>query len=507
MRNVANGVKKMAGRVALALALVGPAALADAQASHHNVRQRIGYETAQDRMGRDMPTGEGIVFAHVEGDPGKYGPKLEGRAFEGVAFSLRSGPSKASGHAAKTAQIIYGSTGLAPGVEVVHCMTTQSFLGPVVLNAGSNAPPPLDDQTPFPVRVYTHSWIGSPPERQAAAILRRVDFLIDTRDVVMCVGVNNGRHSAVPPILASAHNVIAVGTTNGASSGGYTSVEGEGRCKPDLVAPDGMTSFTTPVVSACAALLLQQGDRLVAQGHAGANRSEVIKAALMGGAAKSEAWSAQPGKPLDQHLGAGEVNLDRALRILSGAPLSEGQTIKRLFGWAYPTLPAKGSVAYTLKLPVDTGPVTLTAVWNRRIDGRIAVATVKKTDKKIAFWVDAPRLADIDLRLSSVDGQTLTLLAHSASENDNVELIYLPSLAKGEYRIELLRDPEKETLAEDWEVALAWVIDKPRPVEEKPPPKQLNREDVKGAEEAAPSPPFPRSSPSSRSSRLCVSIR
>lgn len=429
--------------------------------SSRSVRDIIGYNLAADRLGRAMPTGAGIAFAHVEGAPGNYRPELAGPAYDSVALSLRSGPSEPNAHATRTAAVIYGSRGLAPGVEVVHCLTTADFLGPVYLNAATTGPPLQEDKTPFPPRVFSHSWIGEPDATQAAMILRRVDYQIDTRDVVMCVGVNNGRDTPIPALLGSAYNAIAVGTTGGNNSGGLTAVDLPGRCKPDLVAPQGQTSFTTPVVAAAAGLLLQQGDRLVEAGHANANRSEVVKAALLGGATKPENWSAPEGQPLDDHLGAGVVNVNRALRILAGAPAAPGQQIKRLAGWSYPTVSANGSASYTLELPIDTGPTAFTIVWNRRIDGRIAVATRNDTGEKVAVWLDAPRLADVDLRLFSIDDGGETLLAQSASRVDNVEHLSLPSLAKGKYRLEIFRDPDHESLDEDWDVALAWVIDKP----------------------------------------------
>lgn len=426
-----------------------------------SVREIIGYEAAYDRLGRHMPTGQGIAFAHVEGGLGNYRPQLEGPAFDTVAFSLRSGESNPNAHATQTARVIYGSTGLAPGVEVVHCMTTADFLGKLVLNATTTGPPAPATDSPFEPRVYTHSWIGEPGEIQAAMILRRVDYLVDTRDVVMVAGVNNGRDTPVPALLGSAYNAIAVGTTSGDSSGGVTSIDRPGRSKPDLVAPQGMTSYTTPVVSAAAALLLEQADRLVKQGHEDANRAEVIKAALLSGATKPDHWQPQPGQPLDSHLGAGVVNVDRSLRVLAAGPAQPGDTIKRLAGWSMPTLKKNATASYTLKLPIDTGPASFTLTWHRRIDGRTAIGTRNDTGEKVAVWLDAPRLADLDLRLvSDIDGQEITL-AQSTSRVDNVEHIYLPSLAKGEYRLDLFRDPDHETLDEDWEAALAWVIDKP----------------------------------------------
>ena len=210
-----------------------------------SLRDRIGWNEANERLGREMPTGAGIAFGHVEGNAGEYRPDLTGPAYDAVAFSLRSGDSEPSAHATATAKIIYGSRGLAPGVEVVHVMTSQDFLTDALLRSNTTAPPMSaeEEPTPFPARVYTHSWIGDPPEAQALPILRRVDWLVDERDLIMVVGVNNGRESTVPALLGSAYNAIAVGQLQGNSSGGLTRVEVPGRVKPDLVAPGNLTSF------------------------------------------------------------------------------------------------------------------------------------------------------------------------------------------------------------------------------------------------------------------------
>src|SRR5690606_1735666 len=118
-----------------------------------------------------------------------------------------------------------------------------------------SAEPPVDDG----IRLFNHSWIGG-ASSAAPHILRRIDWVIDERDAIMCVGVNNERTSAVPVLLASSYNAIAVGTArgNGNSSGGYTTYEGVGRCKPDLVGPRGLTSFATPSVTACCAILMER---------------------------------------------------------------------------------------------------------------------------------------------------------------------------------------------------------------------------------------------------------
>ena len=190
--------------------------------SQGSLRDQVGWTAANERMGREMPTGAGIPFGHVEGNPGEYRPDLTGPVYDAVAFSLRSGPSEPSAHATATAKLIYGSRGLAPGVEVVHVMTSRDFLGEGLLRADTTAPPMLAEQepTPFPARVYTHSWIGDPGEAQALPILRRLDWLVDERDLIMVVGVNNGRDSRCPRCSAARTTPSRWGNSMGTARAG-----------------------------------------------------------------------------------------------------------------------------------------------------------------------------------------------------------------------------------------------------------------------------------------------
>ena len=276
----------------------------------------------------------------------------------------------------------------------------------------------------------------------------------------MVVGVNNGRDASVPALLGSAYNAIAVGQLQGNSSGGLTQIEVPGRVKPDLVAPGNLTSFSTPVVAAAAGLLLQYADRMAEQGAEAANRSEVVKAALLGGAVKSRAWQATEGRPLDEHLGAGVVNVNRSLSIMGNGPVEPGP-ITSASGWAYPVLKQGETASFMLTPAADLGRVTVTAVWNRRIDGRIARLRNKETDETLLAWLDGPRLADFDLRLIRVgaDGSE-EVVAASESRIDNVEHLYLPTLPAGDYRVELTRQAD-DARDETYEVALAWIIDPP----------------------------------------------
>lgn len=392
-------------------------------------------------------TGQGVAVGHVEGSRGNYLPNLRHRRFLGMQLTARSGTSVVNSHASSTARILYGRDGLAPGIEDVYFYTTQHWMGPQVLRAGSSQSPIVDGR-----RLFTHSWIG-PASRIAADVLRRVDYLIDEHDTMMVVGVNNGANSEVPALLASAYNVIAVGKANGQSSGKYTRFEGRGRCKPEVVARRSTTSSATPVVAATVAKLLEAADQL---DDGAARQSEVIKAILMAGADKPVGWRCAVGKPLDEHLGAGVARFGESLDILMAGRPSPGERVNRQ-GWDFRTLASGQPHNYELVLDAPDVNMSIVLVWHRRIDGRQITDLLTGRPK----WLDHPRLANLDLRLSQEDelGRHQTI-AESTSVIDNVEHLYLQQPAVGRYRIQVLRH---DTIAQDWDYAIAWRIED-RPV-------------------------------------------
>ena len=401
----------------------------------------IGISPVVREMGSKTPIGRQITVGQVEGQAGDYVPKTQGGRFRGVWIKARSGSSKPNGHATATGRLIYGRGGLAPGVSRVHCYTSRHWMTNGVLKAGTDLPPDPDG-----CRVFSHSWIGF-PSNGSVNVVRRLDYLIDQRDVIAVAGVNNGAKSKVPALLGSSYNAIAVGVASGASSGGYTVFEGDGRCKPDLVAPHNVTSFSTPVVAAVAARLLEFGDRM--EHTDTATRAEVIKSVLMAGADKPAGWEPQPGKPLDEHLGAGTVRFDQSLAILRGGPASPGEPVP-MYGWDFRSVEPGQALAYSVELTEQAEEVSVMLVWHRRIDGRVVDNLLTGRRR----WLDAPRLEDLDLAWVSfnAEGQSATV-ADSASDIDNVEHVYLMGLPAGRYGIRITR---KDKLDEAWDVAVAW---------------------------------------------------
>ncbi|MEM6333295.1 MAG: hypothetical protein AAF823_08160 [Planctomycetota bacterium] len=419
----------------------------------------LGIDAARDRLGEALPDGSGVRFAHVEGLAGKYLPNRSARGFAGVRFHPQSGEGAVSGHAHRTAATVYGRGGLAPGVEDVDVYTSQGYLAGV-LRTGTLSWPMAGSAD-----VHTHSWVA-PEHRLAEEMLLRLDALVDRDDRLVVMGVMNGRETAVPALLASSFNGIAVGTASGsgASSGGYTGGAWPGRCKPDVVGATGLTSFATPQVAAVVARLLEAAR---GSGMGEGTQAEVVKALLLAGASKPWGWSPQDGRPLDEHLGAGVAHLDNALRILEGgatlpalgeggARAGEASGQAGRFGWWFGSLEPGGHARWRVAVEAGEGPVSVVAVWHRR------VATAME-----GAWLPREGLADFDL-LASVEpaegaGGPSAVLGLSRSKVDNVEHVFAPAgrVVDGVLCIDLVRPRSGgRGFGADgsWEVAVAWRV-------------------------------------------------
>jgi hypothetical protein len=425
------------------------------------VAAQIGLVAAHRRHQGNLPTGQGVPMGHVEGGQDSYMPNMTLDQFRRITFAPRSGQSKPFKHANATGSVMYGTNGLAPGIRTVHSFSTRDWMTDGYLRTGSSRPPKNGK-----LRLFNHSWIGNPGE-PAKRILRRVDYQIDRRGVVMCVGVNNGKKSKVPHLLASAYNVISVGAAKGNSSGGYTRIETEGRCKPELIAPKGMTSFATPVVTACTARLLEQADRIQAKHPdqamaAQASRPEVIKATLLAGATKPKGWAPAEGKPLDAHLGAGMVNFDHSLSILKGPP-TDSRQLRRSANWRYDKLAATETRVYSFRARRSLGSASLVLTWHRQVSG--PGGQFNFAGQSTGRWSATAGVANFNLELVRLDRHGKpTVLAKSASSIDNVEHIFQSELEPGRYRVKVTRPADGY---QRWPYALAWRI-APAPTETQP---------------------------------------
>lgn len=197
-----------------------------------------------------------------------------------------------------------------------------------------------------PSRVSNSSWVGDTSEpADASDILRRLDFVIETDEFIQVVAPANSTTNQ--RLLISAYNSISVGRSDGSHQRGAVHVDTDyigGRVKPDIVAPMTSTSAAAPIGASAAALLIQTGRSVSLStdpiqdsttnraGHTimNAERTEVIKAALMAGAERvthNGSFSDitdyrimpdnQSSNGLDIRFGAGQLNIYHSYHIIS----------------------------------------------------------------------------------------------------------------------------------------------------------------------------------------------
>lgn len=363
---------------------------------------------------------------------------------QSVSSSLTYGQSS---HANNVGNRMYSSNSIAPDLDLIDAYSAGLWLNNDGLRLGGSQAPRVE--TNF---LQNHSWISSPSMSTTAAQLneavRRQDHAIARDGTICVVGLNNGSGTTVPPVLATCYNAISVGRTNGGHSRGGTTTDydGAGRIKPEIVANDSATSYSTGQVSSGAALLAGVAN---ARGMGKALRSPVMKSILMAGATKTEFsnWSRTPTQPIDTVFGAGEMNVQNSYHILVAGEQNAASTSGH-YGWDDASLGAASDTVYTIDIcePVDELSVMLT--WNRSIDS--------------ASWLGggafSETIANMSLQLHRLDGKTSELYDSSDSAVDNVEHIYLRKLPAGTYTLTVTTD-----VAVDF--GLAWRADAGTPSE------------------------------------------
>jgi subtilase family protein len=243
---------------------------------------------------------------------------------------------------------------------------------------------------------------------------------------------------------ATCYNGIGVGVFNNAGSPyGPTA---DGRSKPDITASgfqDTVDSYSTPLVSGAAALLMQAGLR----GDGGSETNSAVdirtlKALLLNGAVKPADWTNTSSTPLHPRYGAGVLNVFNSYEQLVGGkhgyivstsivtnsphpPTGDTNTVGALSGWDFNTNSSSASNDgvnhYYFNVTNSSGNAAFTATatlaWNRH--------------------QNHTNINNLDLFL--YDAISSNLVACSTSLVDNVEHIFVPQLTQGRYDLEVLK--------------------------------------------------------------------
>ena len=408
----------------------------------------IGFTRLQALAGNSLPTAPSNGLSQVEATEGStnYAPNSASTLFAGKTFNLKSGTSGTSSHADHVARNFYASTSQVPGTCPIDLYNANDWLSTGYLNFGVSSAPKIESRA-----VQNHSWAGSSGNSTTdTEIGRRLDFAINRDGFVCAVGLYN-QDTNTPvhaQLLCQTYNTISVGRDDGGHTKGLTTLDGNGRRKPDIVAPSAApeyaTSWTTPMVSGAAALLYQK--LFSDYAPSASDRPRVIKALLLASATKNTVpdWGNSSSSPLDDVYGAGELNIHHAYHALIAGKATAGSTRYGIRGWASDSVSSSSSKTYYFRIAsgAPSTPFSAALTWHRVV-----------TENLLFGWGNlSSSLANLRLKLYQTDGTNLTtLLATSDSSVDNVELIHQPSLVPGDYALRVESSSSSSTA-----YALAW---------------------------------------------------
>jgi hypothetical protein len=437
----------------------------------------IGYTQLVNELGADVPTGAGVEVTQVEAYSGSsYLPGADPQ-FTGKTFNPPLPSTNTSAHATTAGRYFYGNiSSLAPGITNISCYEASDWLGSGFLGNLNSAP--LISSS----RVANHSYVGSMGTSGSIYALARMDWVVSRDEYIQVVASSGTGY----PLLGSSFNAIAVGLSNGSFPyGSYplpttitTPYATAGRTRPDLVVPLTATSYATPVVSGAAALLVGVGhdnpglsrDPLVnsTTNRAGdtiynAERSEVVKAALMAGADRlspnltntktPNGYTVNTANGLSNIYGAGQLNIDNSYHIIAAGeqnsredyPAGKGEITAAGFDYDpyFGGLNGSNKTGSYVFRALSTGTLSASLVWNLAVTGD----TANGFDTTATLY---------NLGLYLYDMTDSTEVAYAASLVDNTENIWYTSLIAGDSY--LLQVASLESTDFLWDYGLAWDI-------------------------------------------------
>lgn len=386
----------------------------------------IGYTRLQSLASSELPTTLSQGYSQVEAMDAysNFTPATSNSLFTGKTFTFKSGTSGTSDHATHVATNFYSTSSMLPGAAPVDLYYAGSWLATNYLYYSWYGTDPLTESR----GVQNHSWVSSNSSPYNTEINCRLDYAINRDGFVCTVATDNNNTTTLPLLLCHSYHAICVGRDDGGHSAGFTTFDGTGRIKPDIVAPSAApeyaTSWDTPMVAGAAGLLVA---KLEASPYnlSGANKPRVTKALLLATAVKDifPTWANTATRPLDLKYGAGRVNVNHAyLALRAGRATASNTTTYGMRGWAAESAPASGSMTYYLNIPAGapSTPFCAAITWHRVVSS--------------PSWSSS--MAHLNLHLYNASGHTLgSLVTESLSAVDNVQLVYQPTLAPGNYAL------------------------------------------------------------------------
>ncbi|HEY3762395.1 MAG TPA: S8 family serine peptidase [Verrucomicrobiae bacterium] len=248
-----------------------------------------------------------------------------------------------SGHADSVANYFYGVPNLlATNVAHVDSYDANYFVQygeidlPTSTNFTATLPPTNIDDA---VVNQSFDQPGYPVSLQQASDSTYDNYAAQYATLFV-TGVGDGGPVSPP---GTCYNGIGVGAIDGGTSIGPTL--DNGRCKPDIVAYGGSTSYSSPQISGSAAILIQAALR----GDGGSNTNDAadirtVKAILLNGAVKPSNWTNSTSSPLDARYGAGILNLFNSYQQFIGGEHGYSVSNSVSQGSAHPPTTVTGTV-------------------------------------------------------------------------------------------------------------------------------------------------------------------
>jgi hypothetical protein len=456
--------------------------------AHADYKSDIGFSRLQSEIGGGLSSGTGVRVSQAEADTSSdpniysYLPDPTDTQFTGKTITDKTGaPGAYSAHATGVGRRFYGSTlSIAPGISLIDAYLADHWLDYGYLQGGNSRQRPPASTS----RIANHSWIGSTnTPSEASDLLRRVDWIVDRDEFIQVAGQINSA-STNASLLAGAFNVIIVGKTDGNNGRGTPAVDTTytaGRTRPHLVAPFSTSSEATPVVAAAAAVLIDLGHNNAALSTdpvststtnranmtiRNAERSEVVKAALMAGAdrltfnssgADITDYRMDPGNRSDNGLdiryGAGQVNIYASYHIIAAGEQNsdedDGAGSGAIGSYGFDYDPAIGGASgsnttASYRFTTGTAPSILTTalVWNLSINPGTG-----------SGFTGTATPHDLDLYLYDVTNGTVQLSA-STSSIENTENLRLELDPGRNYLLQVKPKAGQSAFSQDY--ALAW---------------------------------------------------
>ncbi len=325
----------------------------------------------------------------------------------------------ASWHAEYVASLFYGGAGagVAPDVSHVYVYAESDYYNTLYADTA-----PINSSLGEAPSVVNQSFVYPGVTSSTSQYLDQIwDNYAAQNNTLFVTAIGDGQTtSTTTPSYVNApadmYNGIAVGafTGIGGTPSTWVGPTWDGRSAPDLIAPGSYTSYTAPLVSGSAALLIQAGDEQIGGAGTAAAATDIrtVKALLLNGATKIQGWTnsytansgtytynattANATTPLDPRYGAGMVNVYNSYENLAGgehtysaatsasisglssnvtaAPAASfaGPTIAATSGWNLASITASSSKNavenYDFNLPgtsVNSWDLTATLTWNK----------------------------------------------------------------------------------------------------------------------------------------------